>query len=249
MTIIKNVGNTCAYKFQHISETWKFYSHCWTKTLFERKVITGVYQIRWSERERESDVSYKPFYLALPFFVEVFEVINGAHKFEEISTKGWGTKSKVEATQFLNPLTKFEFVVGIIALCRRLHSVAGITRHLQLMLLMHTKMNVDQLKVELKIPRVAKKQIHRDNVQPIRMKSIIKELLLYQFLTHLFLKWHICPISSIVKQLNDWFWQYLFCSKTSKENVDISSILEEYEEDLIEMSWIKNFYFGKASGW
>ena len=145
-------------------------------------------------------------------------------------------------------MTKFEFVIGIIALCRRLHSVAGITRHLQLMLLMHTKMNVDQLKVELKIPRVAKKQIHRDNVQPIRMKSIIKELLLYQFLTHLFLKWHICPISSIVKQLNDWFWQYLFCSKTSKENVDISSILEEYEEDLIEMSWIKNFYFGNASG-
>ena len=137
MTIIKNVGNTCAYKFQHISETWKFYSHFWTKTLFERKVIIGVYQIRWSERE--SDVSYKPFYLALPFFVEVFEVINGAHKFEEISTKGWGTKSKVEATQFLNPLTKFEFVIGIIALCRRLHSVAGITRHLQLMLLMHTK--------------------------------------------------------------------------------------------------------------
>ena len=32
------------------------------------------------------------------------------------------------------------------------------------MLLMHAKMNVDQLKVEPNIPRVAKKEIHRDNV-------------------------------------------------------------------------------------
>ena len=32
------------------------------------------------------------------------------------------------------------------------------------MLLMHIKMNADQLKAEPNIPRVAKKQIHRDNV-------------------------------------------------------------------------------------
>ena len=32
------------------------------------------------------------------------------------------------------------------------------------MLLMHAKMTVDQLKVEPNIPRVAKKEIHRDNV-------------------------------------------------------------------------------------
>ena len=49
-----------------------------------KKVFIGVCQIRWSER----DVSYEPFYLALLFIVETFEVINGTYteldEFEEI---------------------------------------------------------------------------------------------------------------------------------------------------------------------
>ena len=103
---------------------------------------------RERERERERDVSYKRFYLALPFIVENFEVINGTHteldEFEEIYIKGWDAKSKIEATQFLNSLANFEFVIGMIALYRLLHPVAGITRNrsfkdAQLMLLMHTK--------------------------------------------------------------------------------------------------------------
>ena len=40
-----------------------------------KKVLVGVCQTRWSER----DVCYERFYLALPFFVETFEVINGMH--------------------------------------------------------------------------------------------------------------------------------------------------------------------------
>ena len=71
-------------------------------------------------RERERDVSYERFYLALPFIVETFEVINGTHteldEIEEIYIKGWDAKSKVEASQFLNSLTKFEYVIGMIAL-------------------------------------------------------------------------------------------------------------------------------------
>ena len=51
-----------------------------------KKVLIGVCQTRWSERER--DVSYERFYLALPFIVETFEVINGTHTelddFEEL---------------------------------------------------------------------------------------------------------------------------------------------------------------------
>ena len=86
-------------------------------------------------RERERDVSYERFYLALPFIFEAYEVIIGAHteldEFEEIYTKGWDAKSKVEATQFLNSLTKFEFVIGMIALRRLLHPVAGIAQKLQ----------------------------------------------------------------------------------------------------------------------
>ena len=71
----------------------------------------------------------------MPFIAEAFEVINGTHteldEFEEIYTKGWNAKSKVEATQFLNSLTKFEFNIGMIALNRLLHPVAGITQKLQ----------------------------------------------------------------------------------------------------------------------
>ena len=85
--------------------------------------------------QRERDVSYERFYLALPFIVEAFEAINGTHteldQFEEIYTKEWDAKSKVEATQFLNSLIKFEFVIGMIALYRLLHPVAGITQKLQ----------------------------------------------------------------------------------------------------------------------
>ena len=45
--------------------------------------------------------------------------------------KGWDAKSKVEATQFSNSLAKLEFAVGMIALYRFLHPVAGITQKLQ----------------------------------------------------------------------------------------------------------------------
>ena len=40
----------------------------------KKKVLIGACQTRWSERER--DVSYERFYLALPFIVEIYEVIN-----------------------------------------------------------------------------------------------------------------------------------------------------------------------------
>ena len=102
-----------------------------------------VCRTRWLE----GDVSYESFYLALLLIVEAFEVINGTHKelgeFEEIYTKGWDAKSKVEANQFLNSLAKFEVAIGMIALYRLLHPV-GITRRsfrdTQLMLSMHAKM-------------------------------------------------------------------------------------------------------------
>ena len=49
-----------------------------------KKVLIAVCQTRWSER----DVSYERFYLALPFIVETYEVINGTHTelddFEEL---------------------------------------------------------------------------------------------------------------------------------------------------------------------
>ena len=96
-----------------------------------KKVLIGVCRTQWLER----DVSYESFYLALPFIIEAFEVINGTYtefdKFGEIYTKGWDAKSKVEATWFLNRLTKFEFLIGMIALYRLLHPVARIVQKLQ----------------------------------------------------------------------------------------------------------------------
>ena len=41
------------------------------------------------------------------------------------------SKKFISKTQFLNSLTKFEFVVGMIALYRLLHPVAGIMQKLQ----------------------------------------------------------------------------------------------------------------------
>ena len=56
----------------------------------KKKVLIGACQTRWSER----DVSYERFYLALPYIVETYEVINGTHteldKFEEIYIKRVG---------------------------------------------------------------------------------------------------------------------------------------------------------------
>ena len=70
--------------------------------------------------QREMSFFYERFYLALPFIVEAFEVLNGTHveldESEEIYIKEWDAKSKVEATQFLNSLIKFEFVIGMITL-------------------------------------------------------------------------------------------------------------------------------------
>ena len=160
-----------------------------------KKVLIGVCQNQWPER----DGFYERFYLALPFIVETFEVINGTHteldEFEEIYIKGWDPKGKVEATQFLNSLTKFEFVIGMIALYRLLHPVAGITQKLQGrtidvidayqnintciediqllrenvdqesdVILKQTVRMADQLNAKSNIPRVAEKQIYRDNV-------------------------------------------------------------------------------------
>ena len=230
-----------------------------------KKVLIGLCQTRWSER----DVSYERFYLALPFIVETFEVINGTHteldEFEEIYIKGWDAKSKVEATQFLNSLTKFEFVIGMIALYRLLHPVAGITQKLQgrtidvidayqnvntciedIQLLRENvdqesdvifKQAVrmaDQLNVEPNIPRVAKKQIYRDNVPANSPEEYYKRALVIPivdtFISEMTYRFNnfICKAAKLLILTPS-----VLCSEKFKENVDISPILEEYGEDLI----------------
>ena len=91
----------CASIFQHFSEKENLLIHIIEEKRLSKerkKVLIGVYQNRWSERV----VSYERFYLAMPFIFEAFEIISATHteldEFEEINTKGWGAKSKVDTT-------------------------------------------------------------------------------------------------------------------------------------------------------
>ena len=97
----------------------------------KRKVLIGLCKIRWSER----DIAYNHFYLAIPFIVEAFEVINGTHPerndFNNIYTDGWDPKTKQDATSYLHAVTKFELIIGIVSLYRLLHPLVGITQTLQ----------------------------------------------------------------------------------------------------------------------
>ena len=81
-----------------------------------RKILVGLCGTRWSER----NISYERFYLAIPFIAEAFEVINVTHPelqtLPKERTTGWDAHIKKEATSFLNALTRFEFIVGIIVL-------------------------------------------------------------------------------------------------------------------------------------
>ena len=208
-------------------------------------------------------------YLALSFIVETFEFVNGTHteldEFEEIFIKGWDAKSKVEATQLLNSLTKFEFVIGMIALYRLLHPIAGITQKLQggtidvigayqnvntcikdIQLLQE---NVDQesdvifkqavrmanqLNVEPNIPRVAKKQIYRDNVPANSPEQYYKRALVIPivdtFISEMTYRFNnfICKPAKLLILTPS-----VLCFEKFKENADISPILKEYGEDLI----------------
>ena len=97
----------------------------------KRKVLIGLCKSRWSER----DIAYKHFYLAIPFIVEAFEVINGTHPerndFNNIYTDGWDPKTKQDTTSYLHAVAKFEFIIGLVSLYRLLHLLVGITQTLQ----------------------------------------------------------------------------------------------------------------------
>ena len=71
----------------------------------------------------------------MAFIAESLEIVNGTHPefhtFEINYTNGWDVHRKREATNHLNALTKFEFIIGIISLYRLLHPIAGLTNKLQ----------------------------------------------------------------------------------------------------------------------
>ena len=97
----------------------------------KREVLVGMCKTRWSER----DMSYEHFYLAIAFMVETFEIMNGNYPknndFDSVYKDGWNSKTKEDATSYLNAITKFEFLIGLVSLYGLLHPLVGITQNLK----------------------------------------------------------------------------------------------------------------------
>ena len=97
----------------------------------KRKILVGMCKTRWSKR----DVAYEHFYLAIPFLAQALEVILRTHvdleQFRSDFKNGWDAKTKKEASSFLNALTTFEFLIGIISSYRLLHPLSSVTQKLQ----------------------------------------------------------------------------------------------------------------------
>ena len=92
----------------------------------------------------------------------------------------------------------------------------------------------DQLNVEPNIPRVAKKQIYRDNVPANSPEEYYKRALVIPivdtFISEMTYRFNnfICKAAKLLILTPS-----VLCSEKFKENVDISPILEEYGEDSI----------------
>ena len=67
--------------------------------------------------------------------VEAFEIMNGTYPknndFDSVYKDGWDSRTKEDATTYLNAITKFEFLIGLVSFYRLLHPLVGITQNLQ----------------------------------------------------------------------------------------------------------------------
>ena len=67
--------------------------------------------------------------------IEASETMNGTYPknndFNSVYKNGWDSKTKEDATSYLNVITKFEFLTGLVSLYRLLHLLVGITQNLQ----------------------------------------------------------------------------------------------------------------------
>ena len=121
--------------FFNTSPKWEgllgyIFQHCCV-VAEKRKALVGLCKTRWSER----DISYKRFYLTIPFIMETLQVTNGTHskkdQFERVYRDGWDLTANQEASNYLHAVTKFEFIIGLVSLYRLLHPLVGITQNLQ----------------------------------------------------------------------------------------------------------------------
>ena len=83
--------------------------------VLKNKVLVGICKTRWSER----GVSYEHFYRGIFFMVEAFKIMNGTYPknndFDSAYKDGWNSKTKEDATSYLNAITEFEFLIGLVS--------------------------------------------------------------------------------------------------------------------------------------
>lgn len=96
-----------------------------------RKILVGLCKTRWTER----NTAYEHFFLAFPFLVTCFEIINGTHglidSYESAYTEDWSAESKKDATTHLNAMCNFGFIVGLVSVYRLLYPLQGTCQKLQ----------------------------------------------------------------------------------------------------------------------
>ena len=67
--------------------------------------------------------------------VEASEIMNGTYPknndLDSVYKNGWDSKTKEDATSYLNVITKFEFLTSLVSLYQLLHPLVSITQNLQ----------------------------------------------------------------------------------------------------------------------
>ena len=182
------------------------------------------------ERERERDVSYERFYLALPFIVEIYEVINGMIALHRLLHPVAGVTQKLQG-HTIDVIDAYQNINACIEDIQLLRE--NVDQESDVIFKQAVRM-ADQLNVEPNIPRVAKKQIYRDNVPANSPEEYYKRALVIPivdtFISEMTYRFNnfICKAAKLLILTPS-----VLCSKKFKENVNISPILEEYGEYLM----------------
>ena len=154
----------------------------------KRSILLGMCKTRWCER----NVPYERFYLAMPYIMEALEVMNGTHadinQLDETYSKGWSAKDKQEASSYLHALSNFNFIIGLISLYRRSIDVFKAFNEVESVAndLGARRNNIDsefdkiynqamrmaeRMNVTPSTPRMAQRQMHRDNIEAANPKE------------------------------------------------------------------------------
>ena len=229
-----------------------------------RSILLGMCKTTWCGR----DVSYERFYLAMPYIMEVLEVMNGTladiNQLDETYSKGESAKDKQEASTYLHALSHFNFVIALISLYCLMHPSAGITKKLQgrstdvvhafnevesdVSGLGAVRSNIDsefdtiykkavtmaeRMNVTPSTPRMAQRQMHRDNIEAANTKENFKRIVAIPILDTLIseMKIRFNKLSIMASKLL-YLVPELICSE-SDITAKLAPIIEMYKADLI----------------